>query len=600
MALSVAVLFGIIQVPAQAYDVAQFPGDGYSLSTTAAIDQANNLWVWDFNIYDGSEFSASPEKVLTDVVSYSRGGGGTCGAIKADGSLWMWGNNRSGQLGNGTKTNTRVPVKVMDHVAAVSCSIDPSYGFTAAITKDGSLWTWGPDYKGRLGTGSRNYNTEPVRPQKIMTNVCAVSCGENHAAAIKNDGSLWMWGDNQDGELGYTGPHTNSEYPNLQFEAAPHKVMDNVACVSCGFNFTAVVKKDGSLWTFGWNNHGQLGNGKKDVNVYFQKNMPTKIMDGVRTVSCGDSHMAILKNDGSLWTCGANTYGALGNGKWYLTNMVGEITDGEGTDVLTPAKIMEDVVDVSCENGASIALKKDGSYWTWGWNIRGELGYPDGDASYTFSAPGVDRVIYIQSFPRQPEYPFTPKKPPKTFTVADFSDVFLEDYCAKPVQWAVDNAITGGTSATTFSPGRACTRGEIVTFLWRAAGKPEPSGSVSPFTDVNPGDYFYKPVLWAVENNITTGSGSDAFLPRQSCTRAQAVTFLWRAKGQPFAENPGNFADVYQGAYYESAVGWAVENGITTGVGNGRFGPNGTCTRGQIVTFLYRAANVPESSSARQ
>ena len=107
----------------------------------------------------------------------------------------------------------------------------------------------------------------------------------NHAAAIKNDGSLWMWGDNQDGELGYIGPNTNSEYPSSQFEAQPHKVMDNVACVSCGFNFTAVVKKDGSLWTFGWNNHGQLGNGKKDVNVYFQKNMPTKIMDGVRTVS---------------------------------------------------------------------------------------------------------------------------------------------------------------------------------------------------------------------------------------------------------------------------------------------------------------------------
>lgn len=96
MTLSVAVLFGIIQAPARAYDVARLPRAGYSLSTTAAIDQANNLWVWDLNIYDGSEFSASPEKVLTDVVSYSRGGGGTCGAINSDGSLWMWGNNRSG------------------------------------------------------------------------------------------------------------------------------------------------------------------------------------------------------------------------------------------------------------------------------------------------------------------------------------------------------------------------------------------------------------------------------------------------------------------------------------------------------------------------
>lgn len=553
MTLPVAGLFGIIQAPARAYDVARLPRAGYSLSTTAAIDQANNLWVWDLNIYDGSEFSASPEKVLTDVVSYSRGGGGTCGAIKSDGSLWMWGNNRSGQL----------------------------------------------------GTGSRNYNTEPVRPQKIMTNVCAVSCGQNHAAAIKNDGSLWMWGDNQDGELGYIGPNTNSEYPSSQFEAQPHKVMDNVACVSCGFNFTAVVKKDGSLWTFGWNNHGQLGNGKKDVNVYFQKNMPTKIMDGVRTVSCGDSHMAILKNDGSLWTCGENRFGALGNGKWYLINMAGEITYGEGTDVLTPAKIMEDVVDVGCEYHASIALKKDGSYWTWGWNIRGELGYPDGDASYTASAPGVDRDCYIQSFPRQPEYPFTPKKPPKTFTVADFSDVFLEDYYAKPVQWAVDNAITGGTSATAFSPNTACTRAQAVTFLWRAAGSPAVNYAMN-FTDVPADAYYAEAVRWAVSQGITSGTSATTFTPGAVCTRAQIVTFLYRreqAQGGGMQDawmfrNP--FSDVDLETYYGDAVMWAVANGVTSGTTATTFSPDTTCTRTQIVTFLWRAANVPESSSARQ
>lgn len=328
-------------------------------------------------------------------------------------------------------------------------------------------------------------------------------------------------------------------------------------------------------------------------------------MDGVRTASCGDSHMAILKNDGSLWTCGENRFGALGNGKWYLINMAGEITYGEGTDVLTPAKIMEDVVDVGCEYHASIALKKDGSYWTWGWNIRGELGYPDGDASYTASAPGVDRDCYIQSFPRQPEYPFTPKKPPKTFTVADFSDVFLEDYYAKPVQWAVDNAITGGTSATAFSPNTACTRAQAVTFLWRAAGSPAVNYAMN-FTDVPADAYYAEAVRWAVSQGITSGTSATTFTPGAVCTRAQIVTFLYRreqAQGGGMQDawmfrNP--FSDVDLETYYGDAVMWAVANGVTSGTTATTFSPDTTCTRTQIVTFLWRAANVPESSSARQ
>lgn len=126
-----------------------------------------------------------------------------------------------------------------------------------------------------------------------------------------------------------------------------------------------------------------------------------------------------------------------------------------------------------------------------------------------------------------------------------------------------------------------------MTFLWRAAGSPRPVSTVNPFTDVHYGDYFYQAVLWAVENGITMGTSATTFSPDATVTRAQVVTFLWRANGQPAAWNSG-FTDVSADAYYAKAVAWAVQNGITTGTGFGVFSPDAACTRAQIVTFLYR------------
>ena len=128
-----------------------------------------------------------------------------------------------------------------------------------------------------------------------------------------------------------------------------------------------------------------------------------------------------------------------------------------------------------------------------------------------------------------------------------------------------------------------------MTFLWRAAGSPDPVSSANPFSDVKPSDYFYKAVLWAVENNITSGIGGGRFGPGGACTRGQAVTFLWRAEKSPNASAGSLFSDVKSGSYYEKAVDWAVSKNVTSGTGNGKFSPDASCTRGQIVTFLYRA-----------
>ena len=170
-----------------------------------------------------------------------------------------------------------------------------------------------------------------------------------------------------------------------------------------------------------------------------------------------------------------------------------------------------------------------------------------------------------------------------------FTDVPEDSFYYEPVLWAVENGVTTGATATTFNPNGISMRGQIVTFLWRAAGSPEPETTENPFVDVKESDYFYKAVLWAYENEITKGVDDTHFAPTLDCTRAQVVTFLWRAKGSQNSTAVVEFTDVEADKYYTTAVAWAVENGITTGMGDGTFGVNVTCNRAYAVTFLYRA-----------
>ncbi len=169
-----------------------------------------------------------------------------------------------------------------------------------------------------------------------------------------------------------------------------------------------------------------------------------------------------------------------------------------------------------------------------------------------------------------------------------FVDVAEGSYYEEAIDWAVEKGITNGVSSNMFAPNDPCTRAQIVTFLWRAAGSPAPK-SMSSFTDV-PADAFYaKAVAWAVENSITSGTGESKFSPNSTCTRAQAVTFLYRASGSPAVSGKAEFSDVSSTAFYADAVAWAAKKGITTGIGGGLFGSDNDCTRGQIVTFLWRA-----------
>ena len=170
-----------------------------------------------------------------------------------------------------------------------------------------------------------------------------------------------------------------------------------------------------------------------------------------------------------------------------------------------------------------------------------------------------------------------------------FADVSTDAYYYEAVKWAAKNGITGGVGNGLFAPDAPCTRAQIVTFLWRAAGSPEPKNASS-FSDVPASAYYARSVAWAVENGITTGTGNGRFSPDATCTRAQSVTFLYRALSAR-AEGTAEFRDVPKNAYYADAVAWAAANGITTGIGGGLFGPDNDCTRAQIVTFLFRTYN---------
>ena len=198
-----------------------------------------------------------------------------------------------------------------------------------------------------------------------------------------------------------------------------------------------------------------------------------------------------------------------------------------------------------------------------------------GNGKYTFTMPGSKVEVKATFMEDNSVFNF-------------FYDVPNDAFFYEAVKWAVKSGVTNGLSDTMFGPYESCTRAQIVTFLWRAAGSPEPKATTSAMTDLNPNAYYYKAVLWAIENGITDGMTETTFAPAATCTRGQSVTFLYRALGKK-VESSASFTDVKSDAFYADAINWAVANNVTNGTSNTTFSPNADCTRAEIVTFLYRA-----------
>ena len=255
--------------------------------------------------------------------------------------------------------------------------------------------------------------------------------------------------------------------------------------------------------------------------------------------------------------------------------------------VSTPSKTEHGSVTVSPKSASkgdtvTVTVKPDSGYVLETLTVTdkngNELTLKDkGDGKYTFTMP-AGKVEVKATFMED------------NSMLNFFYDVPNNAYFYEAVKWAVKNGITDGVGDNLFAPEQPCTRAQIVTFLWRAAGSPEPKGAASGMTDVVSGSYYEKAVAWAIENGITTGTTTSTFSPDATCTRAQAVTFLARAL-KAKAASAAEFSDVPTGSYFADAVAWAAANGVTEGIGGGLFGSDNDCTRGQIVTFLYRAYN---------
>ena len=370
-------------------------GANYSM----AIKEDGSLWTWGSNF--NGQSSDIPVKVMDDVISISAGSDHAM-AIKSDNTLWGWGYNWYGQVGVGKSTANNwwddeniilSPVKIMESVISVSAG----ESFTMAIKDDGSLWTWGSNWSGQIGDGTvTTYDEDNHRytPVKIMDSVLSVSAGTvgqymganneggygAHAMAIKTDGSLWGWGDNSIGQLGDGTVNEYDEIGNvINHKSVPVKIMDSVVSVSSGAQYTMAIKTDGSLWAWGSNWYGQLGNGTIESNNY-----PVKILDSVVSVSAGQKHTMVIKTDKSLWVWGYNECGQLGDGTVTTYDENWNIIDNNKH---TPIKIMDNISEISAGiseqfsmihrgpfGSHSMALKTDGSLWVWGENWSGQIG----------------------------------------------------------------------------------------------------------------------------------------------------------------------------------------------------------------------------------
>ena len=326
---------------------------------------------------------------------------------------------------------------------------------------------------------------------------------------------------------------------------------------------------------------------------------------GVRTYTCtkcGDQKTETIATTGHSWDSGKVTTAATCTAagvKTYTCTTCGATktetiaatghkiaTQNAKAATCTAAGYTGDQVCTVCgvtvTKGTTIAAK--GHSWDSGKVTTAATATTDGVKTYTCTACSATRT---EKIPATGAVTPTPT-PVHNCPSAVFTDVDISQYYHAGVDWAVLNGVTNGTSATTFSPGATCTRAQVVTFLWRAKGSPEPQSTVNPFTDVKSSDYYYKAVLWAVEKGITNGTSATAFSPADQCTRAHVVTFLWRTEGKPAGGSGNPFGDVPAGAYYTDAVLWAVARGITNGTSATTFSPGSGCTRAQVVTFLYR------------
>ncbi len=354
----------------------------------------NQIWAWRNN-YNG-ELHDSTSRTNTNISKYSSGfltnviaisaGNRHSLALKNDGTVWAWGSNSNGQLGDGTSgINKNIPVQVKDVTDPTGfltniIAIFASWRHSLALKIDGTVWAWGNNYDGQLGDSTSGMNKNiPVQvkdatdPTGFLTNIIGVSAGWFHSLALKADGTVWAWGNNSKGQLGDGNFGTNKNIPvQVKDTTDPSTFITNVISIFASWSHSLALKTDGTVWAWGNNYDGQLGDGTSGTN----KNIPVQVQDvtdptdfltNVIDISAGWFHSLGLKIDGTVWACGGNTSGQLGDGTCGSNkNIPVQVKDSTG--------FLTNIIAISAGWSHSLALKTDGTVWAWSRNIEGQLG----------------------------------------------------------------------------------------------------------------------------------------------------------------------------------------------------------------------------------
>ena len=540
-------------------------------------------------------------------------------ALRNDGTVWAWGANGAGQLGDGTTTNRRTPVQVqgLANVTAVSVSLSN----IVALRSDGTVWAWGDNFHGQLGDGASgdgNYSAIPIQVP-TLTNVIAVSAGGRHSVALRNDGTVWTWGNNEFGQLG---DGTGGEWDDYSFIPVQVQTLTNVTEISAGSGHTVVLRDDGTIWAWGNNWNGQLGDGTRT-----NRHTPVQVQNltNVTAVSAGLQYSVALRSDGTVWTWGNNAYGQLGNGAGgelgdysaipaqVLTNAMavsagsthtmalrsddtvwawgwngrGELGDGTTTHRYTPVQVqnLTNVIAISAGLGHTVALRSDGAVWAWGLNHIGQLGDgAGGDGNYSATPVqvlGPDGVRFLNLILGR-----TP-----------FTDVPLHAWFHDAVEFVYDRGIMSGTSPTTFAPNANFSREMVVATLFRMYhGRPANSTDArdTPFADVDAGRWYAPYIAWGYSQGIVTGTSPTTFGTGNAVSRQDFAVLLHRFADFVDVDTdvPGDFALDFPdasavGSWARDALTWAVHEGLITGTGQ-LLAPTGTAIRAQAATILMR------------
>jgi len=342
------------------------------ISHSLALKSDGTVWAWGANgsgqLGNGTNIggyipvqvkdnSGSP---LTDIIAIA-GGGWHSLALRNDSTVWAWGSNSYGQLGNGSNTDSNVPVQVSSLTGIIAIA-GGSY-HSLALKCDGTVWAWGYNVYGQLGNGTWTNSNVPVQVSSL-TSIIAITGGPLHSLAVKNDGTVWAWGANGSGQLG-NGTWDGSNVP-VQVSS-----LTGIIAFDGGGSFSLAVKNDGTVWAWGDNYYGQLGNGTNtNSNVPLQVNSLT----GINSIAAGGGwHSIALKSDETVWSWGYNFYGQLGNGTWTNSNVPVQVNSLTG------------IIAIAAGGSHSLALKSDGTIWAWGDNLLGQLG--NNEAPSTSNVP---------------------------------------------------------------------------------------------------------------------------------------------------------------------------------------------------------------------